>query len=118
MDCIAPSYALRPNAAFAASEPCFCPIGGGNNGLTTNQLASYKPAVGVPRERLQQVFFVCVLSHIDNQTFIQYLTNKTKMNKKKYLSPTMKVVEVNAQQMICTSPGVKTEVLVEEEFEW
>ena len=40
------------------------------------------------------------------------------MNKKKYLSPTMKVVEVNAQQMICTSPGVKTEVLVEEEFEW
>ena len=25
------------------------------------------------------------------------------MNKKKYLSPTMKVVEVNAQQMICQS---------------
>ena len=40
------------------------------------------------------------------------------MNKKKYLSPTMKVVEVNAQQMICTSPGVKTEVLEEEEFVW
>ena len=40
------------------------------------------------------------------------------MSKKKYLSPTMKVVEVNAQQMICTSPGVKTEVLVEEEFVW
>ena len=27
------------------------------------------------------------------------------MNKKKYLSPTMKVVEVNAQQMICQSVG-------------
>ena len=27
------------------------------------------------------------------------------MNKKKYLSPTMKVVEVNAQQIICASPG-------------
>ena len=40
------------------------------------------------------------------------------MSKKKYLSPSMKVVEVNAQQMICTSPGVKTEVLVEEEFSW
>ena len=25
------------------------------------------------------------------------------MNKKKYLSPSMKVVEVNAQQMICQS---------------
>ena len=27
------------------------------------------------------------------------------MNKKKYLSPTMKVVEVNAQQIVCASPG-------------
>ena len=27
------------------------------------------------------------------------------MNKKKYLSPTMRVVEVNAQQMICQSVG-------------
>ena len=27
------------------------------------------------------------------------------MNKKKYLSPTMKVVEVNAQQIICASNG-------------
>ena len=27
------------------------------------------------------------------------------MNKKQYLSPTMKVVEVNAQQMICQSVG-------------
>ena len=40
------------------------------------------------------------------------------MNKKKYQSPRMKVVEVNAQQMICQSPGVKTEVLEEEEFVW
>ena len=32
------------------------------------------------------------------------------MNKKKYLSPTMKVVEVNAQQIICTSPsGIENE---------
>ena len=27
------------------------------------------------------------------------------MNKKKYQSPTMRVVEVNAQQIICASPG-------------
>ena len=27
------------------------------------------------------------------------------MNKKQYQSPTMRVVEVNAQQMICASPG-------------
>lgn len=40
------------------------------------------------------------------------------MEKKKYQTPQMKSVEVNAQQIICTSPGVKTEVLVEEEFEW
>ena len=32
------------------------------------------------------------------------------MSKKKYLSPTMKVVEVNAQQMICQSPsGIENE---------
>ena len=40
------------------------------------------------------------------------------MSKKQYQTPQMKVVEVNAQQMICTSPGVKTEVLVEEDFDW
>ena len=40
------------------------------------------------------------------------------MSKKQYQTPKMKVVEVNAQQMICTSPGVKTEVLVEEDFDW
>ena len=27
------------------------------------------------------------------------------MNKKQYQSPTMRVVEVNAQQIICVSPG-------------
>ena len=27
------------------------------------------------------------------------------MNKKQYQSPTMRVVEVNAQQIICASPG-------------
>ena len=27
------------------------------------------------------------------------------MNKKQYQSPTMRVVEVNAQQIVCASPG-------------
>ena len=39
---------------------------GGNNRLTTNQLAIYKPAVGVPRERLQQAFSCADFPNMNN----------------------------------------------------
>ena len=35
-----------------------------------------------------------------------------------YLSPRMKVMKVQQTQIICTSPGFKTERLEEETFNW
>ena len=39
---------------------------GGNNELTTNQLTTHKPAVGVPRERLQQAFSCADFPNMNN----------------------------------------------------
>ena len=40
------------------------------------------------------------------------------MKKKHYLSPTMKVRNLTAHQMLCTSTGGNTEQLTSSDFDW